>query len=84
MKSFVKEQSFRYMSTICQIAGLACSSGFASKVHQAIMSGNAAGLNIELLGFKYSCITLIIGIMLLALGWYIMYLVDKDKAELGG
>lgn len=71
------------MSTICQVAGIACSSGFASKIHQAIMSGNATGLNIELPSFKYSCITLIIGIILLALGWYIMYLVDKDKAELG-
>ena len=40
-------------------------------------------LDVQSLSFKYSCITLVIGIVFLTLGWYIMYLIDKDKAELG-
>ena len=83
MKNFVKEQSFRYIATICQIIGLASASISATKVHKWIVSGDMIKLDVQSLSFKYSCITLVIGIVFLTLGWYIMYLIDKDKAELG-
>ncbi len=71
------------MATICQIAGIACSSGLASTAHEVIISGDLGKLDIQSPSFRYSCIMSIIGIVLLVLGWYIMYILDKDKSDLG-
>ena len=83
MKNFIKEQSYKYMSTICQLIGIACCSAFASKMHVAVTCGDLSKLNICSFGFIDSCVALLIGVILLTSGWYIMYLVDKDKAKLG-
>ncbi len=82
-KEFLREQSYRYIATIVQVVGMACSSGFATKMHNAVTCGDLTKLDFESPSFLYSAVALFIGTILITLGWYIMYLVDKDKAKLG-
>lgn len=80
MKQFLKENSHKYLSTMCQIVGLACSSSFGSKVFEAAKTGNIANLKLSLFSFRFSFILFIMGIILLVLGWYIMLRVDMRKS----
>ncbi len=78
---FVKEQSYKYLANVFQLLGVACSSVLASKIFNAVAHGSLEEIQLNILSLQISLYLSILGLMFLALGWYIMYRLDSDKAK---
>ena len=77
-----KENSFKYLATILQISGIACCSALGSKIFTFASQGIFDLLfRPNFTSFVTSTTLSIIGLVQMALGWYIMTIVDKRQQK---
>jgi len=82
LEQVLKENSHKYLAMICQIAGIACSSGLGTKIINAAVAGDFEQLSLDSFSLQLCIFFLLIGLISFTVGWYIMFRVDVKKAGL--
>lgn len=73
-----KENSFKYLSTILQLAGIASATPVSNAIFRKTM-----GVNTDTINYGFCLCLFLMSILFLATGWYITYIIDKDELKYG-